>query len=580
MKAHLTILKRTYLLYLIFFTTIFVFSSCSDDDTDNVTPKVSRIEINASQNSVKRFLKLPLTAKAYYDSGEIANNIKIQWRSSNNSVATINENGEITGVKTGQVEITASYSNIKGVLTIDVVSNPITKVEIKNLQSVLIVSHFNELSANITLESGHEIEGDDLINWSLNNSALAKITNDKLLGMTQGNLIVSAEYEGKTDSKQIFVNAVEFTEIPNFLATPASGSVNEIPIVIVRSLPTNDGINIDVSKAPDHWNLGEISLSDMKNKIDKYDIYTKFALEEATKFRGYNNATASPFIGYKVIAYITLYEQLPNSYIAIHKDEITGDDMYMPNYTQLFNRLNIEHYVNDLGMKELWLWSGGVAPSSPSYDPAIHGTDSFLNLWESNMSSPLTGDISNSDRSNNDLPIYNDTYVVYAHNIRRTQGEAIHNRGHQYEAIFAHVNNLQDGNSNLFWKSFVGQDNSGNFITGRCGWTHMPPNTTQDYDYTNTAVVLSDIEDWKPDNSGEKKNTSVETWKNIPYQWPSEVPYTFDQKTETQFYIYWMQSYPGYQNTIPHGSKTMTNWWEFVVDWENALNTNLGLYSN
>ena len=98
------------------------------------------------------------------------------------------------------------------------------------------------------------------------------------------------------------------------------------------------------------------------------------------------------------------------------------------------------------------------------------------------MSSPLTGDISNSNRDNTDLPVYNSTYTVYGQNFRRTQAEAVHNHGHQLEAILSHVNHLQYGNTDLFWKKFVGQDENEDFITGRVGWTHMPPNTTKHYD--------------------------------------------------------------------------------------------------
>ena len=47
------------------------------------------------------------------------------------------------------------------------------------------------------------------------------------------------------------------------------------------------------------------------------------------------------------------------------------------------------------------------------------------------MSSPLTGDISNSNRDNTDLPIYNSTYTVYGQNFRRSHAEAVHNHGHQ-----------------------------------------------------------------------------------------------------------------------------------------------------
>ena len=74
------------------------------------------------------------------------------------------------------------------------------------------------------------------------------------------------------------------------------------------------------------------------------------------------------------------------------------------------------------------------------------------------MSSPLTGDISNSNRDPSDLPVYDKTYVVYGYNFRRSQAEAIHDHGHQLESQFAWVNEQHDGNTDLFWKQWRGQD--------------------------------------------------------------------------------------------------------------------------
>ncbi len=577
MKKNLLLSKIQGFWILLFVLGFMFVISCKKEKQEK--DKIGRIELSAPQSTVKRFLELQLIAKAYYVSGDLVENINFQWQTSNETIATVDANGKLKARKVGQVEISASYNGVVGKYSVEVTPNAIQAISLSEMKDTLVVAHYNTLSAKARLASGDEIDIGELMNWSLSNMDLAEITSDGLLGKTQGNLLVTANFEGMSGTKAVFVNAVEVTEISNFLSTPISGALNVLPVVIIRSLATADGINIDVSKSPGYWNLDPISLADMKSKIDNFDIYTKFALEEATKFRGYKDPNAVPYIGYKVVGYITLYEQLPNSYIPIGQD--SGQDMYMPDYTALFNRLNIEHYVNDLGVKEIWMWNGGVAPSYPCYDPNIHGTDSFLKLWESNMSSALTGDISNSDRRNDDLPIYNHTYVLYSHNIRRTQAEAIHNRGHQFESIFAHVNSMQDGNSDLFWKKFTGQDSEGHAVTGRCGNTHMPPNTTTDYDYENTALVQSDIEDWKPDNSGVKKNVNVNTWKNIAYGWPADAPSSFDQKTETQFYIYWMQSFPGNQNTIPYGNgKTMTNWWKFVTDWEDAINSNMGLHTN
>jgi hypothetical protein len=233
--------------------------------------------------------------------------------------------------------------------------------------------------------------------------------------------------------------------------------------------------------------------------------------------------------------------------------------------------------VNDLGAKEIWFWSSSLDASYPSYNPAIHRPEDFRGSWESNMSSPTTGDISNSNRDNSDLPVYDHTYTLYGYNFRRSQAEALHNHGHQDEAIFGHAAFLQDGNSDLFWKVFVGQNSSGNFVTGRCGWTHMPPNTTNHYDYENTTLVSSDIADWAP-AGGAMQLVNVNTWGNRTFAWPDGNG-SFPQRRETQWYIHWRQSVPGYANLVRLGAEYMTNWWAFKADWDSSIEAGMGLHS-
>ena len=378
-------------------------------------------------------------------------------------------------------------------------------------------------------------------------------------------------------AQSVTTNTVIYEAIDPYLATPGAGHIYEIPVVIMRFLPTSDWVNLDVSKASDYWNLGEISLNSLKTKIDVFDKRIKFMLEEGSRFRGYNNPSAPPSIGYRVIEYITVYEQTPAGHVIQYDN---GFPIYAPDHHQIFNRVNMEHYVNNLGVKEIWIWQGHVMPGFQAYDPNIHQPEDFRNWAESNMSSPTTGDISNSYRNSSDLPIYNSTYTVYGYNFRRSHAEAVHNHGHHLEAILSHVDWLQHSNTDLFWNRFVGKDENGNFITGRAGWTHMPPNTTTHYEYTqNMTLVDSDIEDWTPDNSGSKKTFNANTYGSLTYSWPDANPSIIPQRVESQWYIYWMQNMPGHENRIQYGNKELTNWWVFTADWDEAISDGVRLVS-
>ena len=51
------------------------------------------------------------------------------------------------------------------------------------------------------------------------------------------------------------------------------------------------------------------------------------------------------------------------------------------------------------------------------------------------------------------------------------------------------------------------------------------------------------------------------------------------KKADAQFYIYWRQNIPGCNNKIAYeNNKQITNWWQFIGDWDAAINGNNGLY--
>jgi hypothetical protein len=340
-------------------------------------------------------------------------------------------------------------------------------------------------------------------------------------------------------------------------------------VVILRYLPTADGVTLDSSVSPDYWELGHITLEDMKRRLDTFDFRVKFMLEEGSRFRGYQNPAALPALGYRVVAAITVYEPLPPGPVG---GIVKGLPVYRPDHHQIFQRFDARHYVEDLGVKEFWIWHGGLTPDYPSYDPSIHKPEVLIGMWESNMSSPATGDISNSDRDPTDLPVYSRSYVVYGQNIWRAEREAVHNHGHQLEAMLTHADIRQDGIEDLFWPKFVGQ-------LGRCGWTEKPPNTTVNYDYhDNYDPVPSDIADWSPGGIGVKTPVSASTWGEHAYPWPlgTGLPGAWE-RNEAHWYIYWMQSMPGRGNTVPYGADGMENWWRFTGNWDGSIRAGAGL---
>ncbi|MFQ3586677.1 MAG: hypothetical protein SNJ76_03295 [Fimbriimonadaceae bacterium] len=308
----------------------------------------------------------------------------------------------------------------------------------------------------------------------------------------------------------------------------------EIPIVVVKYFPL-DGDRIDRSRTGD-W--GE-TYAATKAKVDRLTREACAALERGSIFRGYKDFLAPPSLRYRVLHEYEFQEAMPTLPLR------PGRRVPLVDYGAIVERIGIRDWVEKRGVKQVWIWGyhGGV-----------------VDLWESNMSSP-TGDVSNSDRNNDDLPVLNATYTVYHYNYQRGLGEMLENHMHQLEHLLNHVDGRdvtppERWPELLFWGKFVGSDASHKLVTHprRVGWTHYAPNSESDYDWANPNFVESDIEDWRPEGGGRVELISSDRWARDPIRWR----------------VYWMQAIPGANHGLTYRGKALRNWWTFVYDWDRA----------
>lgn len=269
----------------------------------------------------------------------------------------------------------------------------------------------------------------------------------------------------------------------------------------------NDSANFDVNQ--------------MKSKVADLTGELVEILEYGSAYHGYKNPDAVPSLNYNVTESKIFDEPIP----------VSTEFRPFADHIKILNELDICDYVDNQGVKEVWIWmyhSSVVAPI------------------ESNMSGPY-GDISNSYRQD-DLPHCESTYTVYDYNYGRGASEATEDHMHQIESVMRHADN------DLFWNKFVGPvgDQEGD---RRCGWSHYPPNGETDYDWQNENYVATDCEDWKPDELGESQVLNCEKWN-------------CDSLT---FFKWWMQNLPGYGNTLTYSDKRLRNWWDFIGDFDEAM---------
>ena len=468
-------------------------------------------------------------------------------------------------IETVKVEQPITGSGSINLLSIELVSEDTISISTKYEPKVK--THYSNGFTNV-------VSLDSLLITSLDNTVF--LSNKTYYGSKSGKAHFEIKFKDVTIKDTIYVSEIEEVDLSTlpFLTTPSNPNAKIIiPVVVVNYYPTLNGVDIDTKRAPGLNSTSAVTIRDLKNKTIDYLSLTKFGLEEGSKFRGYNNPSQTSNVSFKIVKYVNVYEikrglkDKQDAYMNA-QDKLTPD--YQPDYFDVFNKLNLQSLVENGGVKEVWFslrpLSWGYPVVKDSLNNGITAAN-FLNLPESNMSSPLSGDVSNSYRMSNDLPVYNKTYVVYGYNLETNPGNNIHNRGHQIEAQMSHLDSR-------FWGSYS-NPTDGYADSTHLGCTHKPPNTNRDYDWNNKTPTLSDIEDWKP-TGGNKKLINSDRWINATLSTMPSVPtitYDYNKDAQYKWLIFWMQSIPGYNN----GITGVNDWWDLFYNWDNSKKNNLKL---
>ena len=298
------------------------------------------------------------------------------------------------------------------------------------------------------------------------------------------------------------------------------------------------------------------SVSQVITKISEAQTRGRQALIDGSRYRNYRVAT-TPFLDYELVrSMIVRQEKMPRS-----DQEIPwkiGQGVYRPDYIKILQREHICDWVDNKGVRQVWLWGYHHGNIEPAESNMAIGTKSqaFFNHTS-------YGDISNSEQTL-DLPVCGHTYTVFNYNMTRGPAEFVEDHTHQIERLLNWAGERDAGKypglGNLFWEKFVGKKTSDTSATG-CGWTHIPPNATTDYDWMNLTEVSTDCADWKPDGNGSKSIVSCKTWSTLTNG-------TCSDDGGLGFKTWWMQSLPGYGNDLVSRGRYLENWWESVADFD------------
>ena len=170
-------------------------------DSIVVTPQTASVQVGSS---------VTLTAEALDVSGGVLPSVSVTWASEDGSIASVSEDGIVTGHKAGTVRIAASSWGKNAVATITV--NPtitvfpeVGKIVIAPSNPRINEGHSVQLTATVLDVEDRVITG-LTITWSSSNTSRATVDNTGLVrGISAGNANITASAGGKTGSTTVRV---------------------------------------------------------------------------------------------------------------------------------------------------------------------------------------------------------------------------------------------------------------------------------------------------------------------------------------------------------------------------------------
>jgi uncharacterized protein YjdB len=165
------------------------------------------VQIAAPATTVAAGASLQLTAQARDATGSVLGGRSVTWTSSNDGVATVDNDGRVTGISPGQTEVRATVEGVTSAVTITVTAVVRVAPTAFTLRDRGNANREFQLVA--TDHTGRQLTGRD-VTWSSSDPAVATVDATGLVrGVSSGSgtatATITATYQGATASATVTV---------------------------------------------------------------------------------------------------------------------------------------------------------------------------------------------------------------------------------------------------------------------------------------------------------------------------------------------------------------------------------------
>jgi len=185
---------------------VLLLTACGRGDEGQI--RIDQISITASNSSPVIGEELQLSASVVYSDTRTENiDGATNWSSSDTTIATISENGEVDSLLAGDVTFTATYNGFSQGINITIRPLPVvTSIHVFEITNKVIQDDLVKLRLEAKLSNGEIITDNSLFEWTSSDNEIATVDAGEVTTLNYGEVEISASKDGVSSLKEIDIS--------------------------------------------------------------------------------------------------------------------------------------------------------------------------------------------------------------------------------------------------------------------------------------------------------------------------------------------------------------------------------------
>ena len=164
-----------------------------------------------------------LGAVMHDESGTLLRGRPVFWESSNPGVASVSQDGVVTGKQGGSAKIAANAEGKTGYADVTVSPGGPASVTVDPPSATVLVGQTTQFRATVRDAFGAQLGG--AVTWSSDNSSVARVSSDGVVtGVSPGGATITASREGVSGHASVTVQLVPVARV---VVSPSSASIKK-----------------------------------------------------------------------------------------------------------------------------------------------------------------------------------------------------------------------------------------------------------------------------------------------------------------------------------------------------------------